>query len=184
MGKPRAEWATDIAIIRLRQWWSEGKTTAEIGRRLNASKNAIVGKAHRLDLPERPSPIRVQQPVLPPPPPLVFESEASAALPPAPSLPSLPSLPSPAASPAPAPSPPAVVHPVFVAPVRIDPPPIARRMLVEPCCWVTQEGGRGRPWVYCDAPGVPNRPYCDKHNRLVRAKVQATDVHKKKAGGG
>ncbi len=41
---------------------SEGHSTAEIGRRMNASKNAIVGKAHRLVLPARPSPIRAAPP--------------------------------------------------------------------------------------------------------------------------
>jgi GcrA cell cycle regulator len=51
------EWAEEI-IIRLRELWSEGHSTAEIGRRLGVSKNAVVGKAHRLDLPARPSPIR------------------------------------------------------------------------------------------------------------------------------
>lgn len=51
------EWA-DETIIRLRELWSEGHSTAEIGRRLGVSKNAVVGKAHRLDLPARPSPIR------------------------------------------------------------------------------------------------------------------------------
>ncbi|HVC59451.1 MAG TPA: GcrA family cell cycle regulator [Acetobacteraceae bacterium] len=51
------EWANEI-IIRLRELWSEGHSTAEIGRRLGVSKNSIVGKAHRLDLPARPSPIR------------------------------------------------------------------------------------------------------------------------------
>ena len=30
----------------------------EIGRRMGISKNAVVGKAHRLNLPARPSPIR------------------------------------------------------------------------------------------------------------------------------
>ena len=51
------EWA-DETIVRLRELWSEGHSTAEIGRRLGVSKNAVVGKAHRLDLPARPSPIR------------------------------------------------------------------------------------------------------------------------------
>lgn len=45
-------------IRRLRDDWAQGYSTAEIGRRLGMSKNAIVGKAHRLDLDERPSPIR------------------------------------------------------------------------------------------------------------------------------
>ena len=51
------EWSDDI-IARLRALWAEGLTTAEIGRRLGISKNSVVGKAHRLDLPARPSPIR------------------------------------------------------------------------------------------------------------------------------
>ncbi|MGA9866957.1 MAG: GcrA family cell cycle regulator, partial [Acetobacteraceae bacterium] len=51
------EW-TDETIARLRGLWTEGHSTAEIGRRLGVSKNAVVGKAHRLDLEARPSPIR------------------------------------------------------------------------------------------------------------------------------
>ena len=48
---------TPAALQRLRDLWAEGVSTAEIGRRLGASKNSIVGKAHRLHLPPRPSPI-------------------------------------------------------------------------------------------------------------------------------
>ena len=50
------EW-TEETILRLRGFWAEGVSTAEIGRRLGVSKNAVVGKAHRLDLTARPSPI-------------------------------------------------------------------------------------------------------------------------------
>ena len=49
---------TEETIVRLRGLWAEGHSTAEIGRRLGVTKNAVVGKAHRLDLPARPSPIR------------------------------------------------------------------------------------------------------------------------------
>ena len=48
----------DDTIRVLRDLWAQGLSTAEIGRRLNVSKNAIVGKAHRLELDARPSPIR------------------------------------------------------------------------------------------------------------------------------
>src|SRR5258707_4601194 len=48
----------DGTINLLRDLWTQGHSTAEIGRRLGVSKNAIVGKAHRLDLDARPSPIR------------------------------------------------------------------------------------------------------------------------------
>lgn len=51
------EWTEEL-IGRLRQLWDQGLPTAEIGRQLSISKNAVVGKAHRLKLPSRPSPIR------------------------------------------------------------------------------------------------------------------------------
>ncbi|MBL6454891.1 GcrA cell cycle regulator [Belnapia sp. T6] len=51
------EWTAE-AIDQLRAYWAEGHSTAEIGRRMGISKNAVVGKAHRLNLDARPSPIR------------------------------------------------------------------------------------------------------------------------------
>uniref|UniRef100_UPI001F17305C GcrA family cell cycle regulator n=1 Tax=Roseomonas sp. 18066 TaxID=2681412 RepID=UPI001F17305C len=51
------DWTAE-AIDALRALWAEGHSTAEIGRRMGISKNAVVGKAHRLNLPPRPSPIR------------------------------------------------------------------------------------------------------------------------------
>ena len=59
------EW-NDEVIGRLRGLWAEGLSTAEIGRRLGVTKNAIVGKAHRLDLTARPSPIRRDPGAAPP----------------------------------------------------------------------------------------------------------------------
>lgn len=38
--------------------WNDGVPTSEIGRRLGVTKNAVVGKAHRLGLAKRPSPIQ------------------------------------------------------------------------------------------------------------------------------
>ena len=38
---------------RLRELWGEGLPAAEIGRRLGITKNAVIGKAWRLDLPPR-----------------------------------------------------------------------------------------------------------------------------------
>ena len=51
------DWTDDV-INRLKALWAEGHSTAEIGRRMGVSKNAVVGKAHRLSLEARPSPIR------------------------------------------------------------------------------------------------------------------------------
>jgi GcrA cell cycle regulator len=48
---------TDEQIEELKRLWNDGLSTAEIGRALNVSKNAVVGKSHRLGLKPRPSPI-------------------------------------------------------------------------------------------------------------------------------
>jgi GcrA cell cycle regulator len=55
-----AEFWPDERVRQLRLLWvvEPRLSTSEIGRRLGVSKNAVVGKAHRLDLPARPSPIR------------------------------------------------------------------------------------------------------------------------------
>jgi len=52
---------TDEKIARLKKLWSEGLTTAAIGKQLGVSKNAVVGKVHRLGLEGRSSPIKRQQ---------------------------------------------------------------------------------------------------------------------------
>ena len=49
---------TDKQIAKLKKLWEEGFSTTEIGKRLEISKNAVVGKAHRLGLASRTSPIR------------------------------------------------------------------------------------------------------------------------------
>lgn len=55
--QPAQVW-TDKKINELKKLWGKGLTTAEIGKKLNVSKNAVVGKAHRLGLKSRPSPIK------------------------------------------------------------------------------------------------------------------------------
>jgi GcrA cell cycle regulator len=51
------DWPDD-AIQRLRTLWDAGMSATQIGRHMGRSKCAIVGKAHRLHLASRPSPIR------------------------------------------------------------------------------------------------------------------------------
>jgi GcrA cell cycle regulator len=87
-------------IRQLRVLWSEGHSTAEIGRRLGVSKNAIVGKAHRLDLDARPSPIRRDASKPAAERPVSYPKVAGPTLPP---LASAVVLPVPAPEPAPAP---------------------------------------------------------------------------------
>ncbi|HZS84588.1 MAG TPA: GcrA family cell cycle regulator [Stellaceae bacterium] len=50
---------TQERVEQLGRLWKEGHSTAEIGRRLGITKNAVVGKAHRLSLEPRPSPVKV-----------------------------------------------------------------------------------------------------------------------------
>ena len=45
-------------IVQLTDLWNQGLSTAEIGRRIGVTKNAVVGKAHRLLLTPRPSPLK------------------------------------------------------------------------------------------------------------------------------
>ena len=48
----------DENVTKLRELWSQGLPTAQIGKLLGFTKNAVVGKAHRIGLERRPSPIR------------------------------------------------------------------------------------------------------------------------------
>ena len=45
-------------VARLRELWDQGLPTSQIGKLLGFTKNAVVGKAHRIGLERRPSPIR------------------------------------------------------------------------------------------------------------------------------
>ena len=48
----------DNYLAKLRELWDQGLPTAQIGKLLGFTKNAVVGKAHRIGLERRPSPIR------------------------------------------------------------------------------------------------------------------------------
>tara|TARA_B100000315_G_scaffold212912_1_gene210567 strand:+ start:222 stop:692 length:471 start_codon:yes stop_codon:yes gene_type:complete len=48
----------DDNVSQLRNLWDQGLPTAQIGKLLGFTKNAVVGKAHRIGLERRPSPIR------------------------------------------------------------------------------------------------------------------------------
>jgi len=150
----------NVAIGRLRSLWEEGHSTAEIGRRLGVSKNAVVGKAHRLDLPDRPSPIRRDSPPQPRPAP-----RARPSLPPLPSLTSTPTLVATAYRQVRGPE----RSPVAPAPSSVR--PLGTRIVA--CCW--PNGDPGKPgFRFCEADSVPGRPYCDEHCIVAYMRTRKT----------
>ena len=48
---------TDERLEQLRKLWDDGLSISQIGEALGVSRNDIAGKAHRMGLPKRPSPI-------------------------------------------------------------------------------------------------------------------------------
>ena len=55
---------TDERIDRLKSLWSNGMTASQIADELGGvSRNAVIGKAHRLGLQSRPSPVKPNEPV-------------------------------------------------------------------------------------------------------------------------
>jgi GcrA cell cycle regulator len=166
---------TDEVIERLRAFWAEGHSTAEIGRRMGVSKNAVVGKAHRLGLTARPSPIRrgaggdtprrapIRRAVGPTLPPLSGPAEP------------LPSLPTPMRPVAPSVMPAAA--PVHAAPVQSVQAPTLRAVTrapggrIIPCCWPIGEPGT-RSFRFCDAGSAAGKPYCAEHAALAYVKIR------------
>jgi len=153
------DWTSE-AIDRLRAFWAEGHSTAEIGRRMGISKNAVVGKAHRLELPARPSPIRRdpgapravaagRRPTLPPlraalpimirreePKPAALEARVTAVVPKPPSI------------------------------LRAFP-----RASAKNCCWPIGEPGT-KGFRSCADPAMGGTPYCATHASLAYVRVK------------
>ncbi|WP_426954710.1 GcrA family cell cycle regulator [Muricoccus radiodurans] len=147
------DWSTE-AIDTLRALWAEGHSTAEIGRRMGISKNAVVGKAHRLHLSARPSPIQRER----------AEAATGTAGPrPAPRV---------AAAPAPriAPAPAVVAAPPPPAPRA----PVVRpfqRVMARSCCWPIGEPG-ATDFRFCTAEAAGGKPYCAEHASIAYVKAR------------
>lgn len=154
------EWSEET-IVHLRALWADGHSTAEIGRRLGVSKNSVVGKAHRLDLPARPSPIRRDGPG-PRQPRRAVPRTTGPTLPPLASTQPLVPMAHPVAPARPRPVP---------APPRVHAPPPRPYGRLVACCWPIGEPGT-REFRFCDAESVPGKPYCAEHALLAYVKVR------------
>lgn len=187
-----AEW-TKEQVAKLRVLWAEGLSMSDIGARLGFSKNAVVGKAHRLDLPSRDSPIkRVTDPALvarnaeivrladsgkngkeiaammsitPAVAYDVISKHNRKLRPPATTLPALPSVIGVKPVPAARPVPRAAIAPVVSGGDRV----VARSGRVIPCCWPIGEPGK-KGFRYCDDSSEPGRPYCEEHAGIAYVK--------------
>lgn len=139
---------SDSEDARLRALWDEGLSTAVIGVRLGRQKNSIIGRAHRLKLPRRPSPIcRAGRPDSYPDKPRVARVPIVARTP---TLPALASEIIVARKPPPPP-----------APKVPEPRPPQRK---RDCCWPIGEPG-AKSFRFCCEPAALGYPYCEAHCR-------------------
>lgn len=170
---------TGEAIDLLRALWAEGHSTAEIGRRMGISKNAVVGKAHRLNLPPRPSPIR-RDAAAQGPRPAQPRRSAAPARPPAPPMRRLEA----GFGAAPLTSRPAAPLGAAVAPrLATAAAPLAAaasagavvrhfpRAAPRHCCWPMGEPGTAE-FRFCGCDALPSKPYCAEHAAIAYVKVR------------
>ena len=163
-------------IDQLRTLWGEGHSTAEIGRRLGVSKNAIAGKAHRLDLEARPSPIR--RPGSQPTPrkhqniPKLAELVPLKACAQSPD-PAIRAKPAEAVAPQPPtpPIPPGSQSQLAQAPVsKHGEPREAPKLAKTTCCWPIGTPGT-RSFRFCDTLALFGKPYCEDHAQVAYVRV-------------
>jgi GcrA cell cycle regulator len=155
---------TDERIDTLKKMWDSGMTATQIAEELGGvSRNAVIGKAHRLGLQSRPSPVKANEPKA--------ESAPKAAAPAA-------AAPQPAAPAPQAPPPPA---PRAAAPVAEPAPPrpasdgpVLRS--VGPGGFVRQNPGEQSPPI---APAPPRRLVPAKPSEAIAGKTTLLDLNDK-----
>lgn len=168
----------EAALRELRALWAlwPSVSTAEIGRRLGCSKNAVVGKAHRLDLPARPSPIRRPAGWKPGTPAIPSIPRAPMA-----TLPALPFetkaiVESILAEDAPDPLAAQIaqrIADIWKKPER--PKPEVKRRPSPSCCWPIGEPG-AKDFRFCGDISMPGRPYCHSHAKIAYIHVRDRKV--------
>ncbi len=176
----RTTWGPD-QIDTLAVLWGEGHSVTEIGRRMGISRNAVVGKAHRLNLLARKNPIktltggdRTDHKVLPPPerPPMIREPPAAPSIAFRPIVQaSTPKDAAPVFATARAAAAPSSDRPTHQ---RATPPAESRAVAPLPprayrlasCCWPIGEPG-ARDFRFCAAAATAGKPYCADHAEIA-----------------
>ncbi len=144
---------TDDRVDHLRELWSKGLSASQIAAQLGdgVTRNAVIGKAHRLGLEGRPSPIRgggsgnrvrrrTRKPLLPSHPPTVTEAERAIRSRIAERVPSEPGLEIPTAS--------------IRKEIGLSTGPH--------CLWPIGDPGDA-DFRFCGHTAHPGRPYCPEH---------------------
>ncbi len=157
---------TDERIETLRKMWDSGMTATQIAEELGGvSRNAVIGKAHRLGLASRPSPVKPNAP------------EAKAAAPAAEAAPA----PRPAPAPKPAPAA-AAPEPRETAPAAAPAQPAAPKAdgpvlrSVGPGGFIRQNPGEQTPPI---APAPPRRLVPAKPSKEIEGKTTLLDLNDK-----
>jgi GcrA cell cycle regulator len=156
---------TDERIEQLKQMWEKGMTASQIADEMGGvSRNAVIGKAHRLGLQSRPSPVKAVEPA-------------------ARKVPSAPRDPVPAPAPAaaaPPPPPPVTVAapppPVPAEPPLTDsaaPPPMPRIVSVGPGGFLRQGPGEQQQPI---PPAPPRRLVPAKPSAEIAGKTSLLDL--------
>jgi GcrA cell cycle regulator len=150
---------TDERIDQLKAMWEKGLTASQIADELGGvSRNAVIGKAHRLGLQSRPSPVKANEAPRKPVPP----RKPVAVAPPVAEAPVRPAPVAPAPEPVRVAAPAAPAAPITAAPAADAPPPQPRVVSVGPGGFLRQGPGDQQ------APIPPAPP-----RRLVPAKPSA-----------